>query len=418
MSNKKIIECSELPIDIENNSEYIILQQNPNNYTHSYFKYPCKFIPEIPRWFIKKYLKKGDTILDPFSGSGTTLLEASILGIKSRGVEISKLSQLLVKVKTHRLNQEELKLIEKFMDSLNKNIRIKYPKIDNLSHWFDEDNIEKLAILRANIKEINNSKVVDFLNVCFMAIIRKCSKADNVSPKPYISTKIKKTICDPYIEFNKIINQYIELNKKLDEIKYENELSQIILGDATNFDLGNKFSGALTSPPYINAFDYVRILRLETLWLELADEKELRETKKKHVGTESLTLKTFNEYDILEDSILLKEYYEKIKLLDIKRACIVLKFFNDMKENLKKVHKHLEDEKVYAIVIGNSIIRGIEIESWKVLSQISKKCGFIEDIHFSYQIRNHYLRIDRKSKGGKINSDHILVLRKIDGTKK
>lgn len=418
MLNKKIIECNELPIDIVNDAQYVILQQNPNEYSHSYFKYPCKFIPEIPRWFLKKYINKNDIILDPFSGSGTTVLESSIRGIKSVGIEISKLSQLLAKVKTYKLNQEEIIIINNFVDSLNKDIEIKYPEIENLNHWFDKDNINKLSIIRANIKEIKNNHVVDFLNVCFISIIRKCSKADNVSPKPYVSKKIKKKICEPYIEFDKTINQYVDLNKKLNEIKYKNNMSEIIIGNATDFNLNNKFSGAITSPPYINAFDYVRILRLETLWLELADENELREIKKKHVGTENLVIKTFDEYQILEYSVLLKEYYEKIKIIDNKRAHIILKFFNDMKKNLQMVNNHLEDAGVYSIVIGNSNIRGIEIESWKVISQISKYCGFIEELHFSYQIRNHYLRIDRKTKGGKINSDHILVLRKISGTKK
>lgn len=192
MLNKKIIECNELPIDIVNDAQYVILQQNPNEYSHSYFKYPCKFIPEIPRWFLKKYINKNDIILDPFSGSGTTVLESSIRGIKSVGIEISKLSQLLAKVKTYKLNQEEIIIINNFVDSLNKDIEIKYPEIENLNHWFDKDNINKLSIIRANIKEIKNNHVVDFLNVCFISIIRKCSKADNVSPKPYVSKKIKK----------------------------------------------------------------------------------------------------------------------------------------------------------------------------------------------------------------------------------
>ena len=134
----------------------------------------------------------------------------------------------------------------------------------------------------------------------------------------------------------------------------------------------------------------------------------MREIKKKHVGTENLVIKIFDEYQILECSLLLKEYYEKIKIIDNKRAHIILKFFNDMKKNLQMVNNHLEDAGVYSIVIGNSNIRGIEIESWKVISQISKYCGFIEELHFSYQIRNHYLRIDRKTKGGK-KTYHTMV---------
>jgi len=417
MFTKKIIECEILPIEIENGAEYIILQKKPNTFTHGYFKYPCKFIPEIPKWFIKKYIKKDEKLLDPFAGSGTTLLEASINNIESVGIEISKFSELLIKVKTTSLTNKEILFIENFIKNLNKNLEVIHPKIDNIHHWFEDDNLKKLSIIKKNIKDTKNINVKKFLYVCFASIIRKCSKADNVSPKPYVSTKIKKKKYDPYIEFEKIVNQYLKRNRELSDICYKNNLSNIIHGNATSFNFSSEFSGAITSPPYINAFDYVRILRLETLWLELSTEDELRKIKKEYVGTENLTIKLFDEYHILEKSDLLVNYYEEIKDLDNKRAHIVLKFFNDMYKNLLNVYKALKENATYGIVIGNSKIKGVEIESWKVISEIAKHIGFTEELYFSYQIRNHYLRIDRKDKGGKINSDFVLVLRKKNGTK-
>ena len=51
------IIVENLPSDIEKGKTYIINQSCPNNFTHSYFKYPCKFIPEIPRWAINTYLE-------------------------------------------------------------------------------------------------------------------------------------------------------------------------------------------------------------------------------------------------------------------------------------------------------------------------------------------------------------------------
>lgn len=417
MSTKKIIKCEELPTEIENGVEYIILQQKPNTYTHGYFKYPCKFIPEIPKWFVKKYVKKNEKILDPFAGSGTTLLEASINKVESVGIEISRLSELLIKVKTTLLADEEMHIVANFMKNIDTEIDLEYPKIDNIHHWFDEENLKRLSTIKQNINSISNINVKNFLDICFIAIVRKCSKADNLSPKPYVSTKIKKQISDPYMEFKKISAQYLARNNELKNINYNN-LSEIIRGDATNFNLSDECNGAITSPPYINAFDYVRILRLETLWLGLSTENELRKTKKEYVGTENLTVKYFDEYHILNKSDLLVSYYEQIKELDDMRAHIILKFFNDMYKNLINVHKVLKKNAVYAIVIGNSKIRGIEVESWKVIAEIAKHVGFTEDLYFSYQIRNHYLRIDRKNKGGKINSDYVLLLRKRNGTKK
>ena len=83
MPNKEqIIEVESLPIDIQSGATYSIKQANPNSYTHGMFKYPCKFIPEIPRWGIRSFLPgKSGVIFDPSSGSGTTLLEANVNGM-------------------------------------------------------------------------------------------------------------------------------------------------------------------------------------------------------------------------------------------------------------------------------------------------------------------------------------------------
>ena len=68
--------------------------------THGIHKYPAKFFPELPRWIIKRYSEKWDMILDPFMGSGTTNLEASLLGRHSIGVDVDPFSRFIASVKT------------------------------------------------------------------------------------------------------------------------------------------------------------------------------------------------------------------------------------------------------------------------------------------------------------------------------
>ncbi|WP_264808821.1 site-specific DNA-methyltransferase, partial [Acetobacter orleanensis] len=68
--------------------------------THDIHKYPAMFIPEVVEKIINLYTEAGDTVLDIFSGSGTTLLESMILGRKSIGIELNPLAFLISKVKT------------------------------------------------------------------------------------------------------------------------------------------------------------------------------------------------------------------------------------------------------------------------------------------------------------------------------
>ncbi len=83
-----------------------------------------------------------------------------------------------------------------------------------------------------------------------------------------------------------------------------------------------------------------------------------------------------------------------------------------MEVNLKNVYQYLKPNGYYMIVIGNSTIRKVEIESWRVIQQISELVGFKTETYFNYLIQNPYIRIPRGNKGGKINVDHVLVLKK------
>lgn len=421
MSNKvnNHIIVESLPNDIEFGGSYIIAQANPNTYTHSFFKYPCRFIPEIPRWAIQKYLTgvESASVFDPFAGSGTTLLESVINDYEAYGTEIDNIAKLIIKVKTTPFTKDKLEEIANEFNRIVTNIDTsqkpqKLPGINNLDHWFTEDAIVKLSGIKKNIDRIDDKDIRDFFNVCFVSIIKRVSNADDVSPKPYVSNKIKKNPPETIKEFSSTFTKYFEGIRELSSLGLTKK-ARIINGDALNFEFDGLFDLAITSPPYINAFDYARTMRLENLWLDTMTENELREKKKDYVGTESIKItEEEKRLEILDKSTILKSYYSQIFEKDKKRALIVKKFFEDMEGNLKNTYKYLKPGGHYMIVIGNSSIRKVEVESWKVIQQIAELVGFKTETYFNYLIQNPYIRIPRGNKGGKINLDHVLVLKK------
>ena len=415
---EQIIEVESLPVDIQNGSTYLIKQANPNSYTHGMFKYPCKFIPEIPRWAINSFLscKKG-VIFDPFSGSGTTLLEANINGIDAYGTEIDDIAKLIIKVKTTVLDERQTNCLEQKYSELmgvisQSDAKAFRPRIDNLEHWFCESTINELGRMRVYIDNIDDADVRDFFRLCMVSIIKRVSNADDTSPKPYVSGKVKKIPPTVEKEFTSVFRRYKQMITELSGIENLGR-TNIIDGDALKFLVPEKIDLAITSPPYINAFDYGRTMRLENLWMATLTEEKLREKKSLYVGTEKINVKQEkSELAILEKSSLLKSYYYDIVEKDEKRALIVKKFFEDMQDNLNSVYGQMNAGGKYVIVIGNSTIRKVNVESWKVIKEIANDIGFKTIQYFNYIIQNPYIRIPRKGMGGKISKDYVLVLEK------
>ena len=85
-------------------------EANTKEFTHCYHIYPAMMIPQIARTLIEEYKPKGrlDLILDPYMGSGTTLVEASLAGINSIGTDLNPLARLMGKVKTTHYNYKSI----------------------------------------------------------------------------------------------------------------------------------------------------------------------------------------------------------------------------------------------------------------------------------------------------------------------
>ncbi len=397
--------------EIKNDDIFEIINYQSSK-THSFFKYPAKFIPEIPNWSIRNFSKKKDKILDCFAGSGTSLVEASFLERVPYAIDFDPLSQIITKSKVNYLT---IKNIKKIKDDLNK-IVMKHnkpfvPEIPNINKWFPEKNIKSLGCIIVNINKYKkkNENIYNFLISCFVSIIRKSSFADDTSPKPYISKRIKKNPSESKKLFTDTVRKNLKIFQNGDfKLKYKVKF----IGNDARKIINKKIDHVISSPPYINAFDYVRILRLENLWIDSFKNSEIIEHKKKQIGTEIISLKDYIKkpkkfgHKILDKKIL------KVYSVDRKRAFVVSKYFDDMFLNLENIYNALRVNSFYTIIVGDCLIRNNKFETSEYLSFFARKVGFKVEKKFSYIIKNPYLRIPRGKKGGIIKFDKILVLKK------
>ncbi len=181
--------------------------------------------------------------------------------------------------------------------------------------------------------------------------------------------------------------------------------------NARTINAENTIDLAVTSPPYINAYDYVRSLRFEDMWLGLASNEELKKSKQSYIGTE-ISKSFYDKYRYASQSETVVPIVEKITEVDAKRAAIVNTYFEDMAKNMIAVREELKQNGRYVIVVGDSNIRGQSIPTAKVLAEIAEKNGYIFELSFKYVIRDRYLHLPRGNRGGIIKYDEILVLKK------
>lgn len=419
----EVIKLDDFPLNPIQNQIYEIIPDKAKivaSTNRLFNKYPTRYISAVPRFAINAYSKVGDTVLDPFCGSGTTAIESMLLGRNAMSIDIDPFARLLIKVKTTVYTKEDINFLDpvvKQMKAMSPAEGIQYPipSIPNIEKWFCEKSILWLSFFKHTIDTLaaDNQNIKDYLYVVLSGIIRKVSNADEVSPKPYISKKYPKKPADPSELFFKVEDMYREAIIGFSEIVAPQNCNSTILesNDARTIDSKKIVDLAVTSPPYINAYDYVRSLRFEDMWLGLASDEELKKSKQSYIGTE-ISKSFYDKYTYASQSGTLAPIVEKIAEVDSKRAGIVNTYFEDMAKNMIAVCEQLKQYGRYVIVVGDSNIRGQNIPTAKVLAEIAEKNGYSFELSFKYVIRDRYLHLPRGNRGGIIKYDEILVLRK------
>lgn len=430
------LHFKKLPSDIPYGAEVSINTSDVVSVSHGFHKYPGKFIPQIPEWAIKTYLQHdNEIILDPFVGSGTTLVESLMTGYKSYGIDIDPLSCLISKVKSTPILESDFSLVcDWILLNIDSTEPEFMPQTERLTHWFTEEAIEKLSRIRSLTEKVpeyfshieNISDIYDALIIAFSGIIRRVSNADNQSQKTYVSHTREKKPAEVFSLYTKQLQifkrAYIEFERTWDG----DTRTSLILSDGRadiSSYMPEKVNLIITSPPYIKSIDYVYNQMVELFWVgdlfNMDTQHKQNKKRKKYTGTTLVNKSEYADFSIKDsvlDSALLTVYLTEV-LKDEKNgqkhAHIVNDYFEYMYEHFVGAFKIIENNGHYVMAIGNSTVSGIKIDTASLLVEFAEKAGFQLETKWSYLIKNHFMGFDRGKKGGKITKDHMLIFKKI-----
>ena len=347
--------------------DWTFADADTQEHAHGLHPYPAKFIPQIPRKLINAlHPRDGSATLDPFCGSGTTLLESILLDIPAIGVDVNPLAVLISRVKTTPLDKPLDRaitvIVKKAYSRLNDAKPITVPNIPRLDHWFKPEIARAVAIL---VQEIGKFEVDDTsrdaLRAALSGILVRVSNQESDVRYAAIDKPVAPQDVIALFERNAL-----EVSHKLTslfQIPLFPELrpAQATVVQADTRTLHTNLPSwrvglIVTSPPYPNAYEYWLYHKYRMYWLGLDPIAARR------------------------DEIGARPYYSK------KNGLTAEDFADDMRQCFHAFSALLPSGRYTCFLIGNSRIRGTYVDNAALLTRVAQEHGFRLRARFPRQI--------------------------------
>ncbi len=357
-----------------------------SNYAlHSVHAFAAKFPPQLPRVFIEALTEPGETVLDPMVGSGTTAVEALLLGRNALAFDLDPLARLVSRAKTAPIDPEAVKnAVTQVVNTaelalwkstqLDQQLRTSYSPeaLEFFDYWFRPQTQRELMALSLALDELAPGRTAQFLQMLLSSII--ITKAGGVS----MSRDLAHT--RPWRDKEKQPKNAVEqFRKKAASVIADFALSPeddcrswICAGDARQLPVrDNAVQLIVTSPPYANnAIDYMRAHKFSLVWLGYR-LNDLRELRRQYIGSELAA--EGNDMALPKKA---RAVIGKVAQRDSKRASFIEKYLMEMRDSLREMLRVLAPGRAAIVVVGPSSIRSVEVQTQDYLAQIGGEIGF------------------------------------------
>lgn len=384
-------------------------RQSTRYSVHGMHEYKGKFNPQIVRWIMNDMRLGGNhALLDPFCGSGTSLVECAHMGISGVGCDANPLAVFIANSKLMALSADLLALGRAFSPVMRQKLA-RYERVEPtterdryLASWFPRETLECIEPIFDYAKGLDCASrhilltlVSDLLRDYSLQEPADLRIRRRKSPFPHGS--IAEAIRERLVSF---LDNTAVVQAELRGLRSSNKACKAILGDSRAISAFARrkgcagFDGAITSPPYATALPYIDTQRLSLVWLGLVQPSELRDSEERLAGSREMRVSTMRELEARirtnEDRLPRACHHLCVNLQSEmtegdgfrKRAMptLLYRYFVDMKQVFRGVHSLLKPDAPFALVVGSNrtTIGGVEraIDTPRLLADIASGSGW------------------------------------------
>ena len=386
--------------------------------THAIFAYPAKFIPQIVRYAINTYTKEKDWIVDPFAGSGTVGVEAYLCKRNAFLLDLNPLLNHIMPLKIYdgkeQLREADLyKLLEGMKESTHQFI----PAWSNVDYWYAPEILEVLIHYWGFINNTDKSTYCDIIKSALLKASKRFSYTEDRTPKLARSKRSLKAIEELLKEnwkeqLDEMVHSLsLKTLKSLNDFvmytqHHQNEVVREIHWqggvDSSYMTVPRVCDALITSPPYLQAQEYIRSTKMELFWLGHTEE-EIRELSRLEIPYRKA------------DRVIQTETLDKIRNMlirdDLRKR--LDSYFCHTINALENSMNQLKPNAAACIFVGNPRIDGITVELWRILTEYFTERGFVFEKVYEDRIQTRKLFGARKNKNPDgMKSEFLLILRK------
>lgn len=451
--------------------------EDTNAFTHGLHTYPATMIYPISRNIISKLkeIYPINSLLDPFSGSGTVPVEGVLAGIPNiYATDMNPLAILLTEVKSNALSPKKLSQDFKVLqESINSNYKyhneildtiddfilsqnlditdkktwgenapayikqflqqkrstLNVPNFKNIGYWFKPNILLELSLIAQEIQKVNNIEFKKFYIVAFSELLRLVSNRRNGEFKMYRMPVEKIITFNPNVldtfysillknikKMEEFYTQTKTLSPSNSHIKLDNAKELISVPD-------NSIDLLITSPPYGDSrttVAYGQFSRLTLQWNDFLENKD-------DISNESMKLdnklmggiKYRNGYAYELSSPTLKTALNNIVSKDLERSGDVFSFYKDLDMCLEATSKKSKKGTYQFWVVGNRTVKEVYLETDKILAELAQAHNLQYITTFTRNIHNKVMpsKNSPSNKAGATIStmlnEYIVILKKL-----